>query len=174
MLTYWSQPALLPECPRPTFPSDRVLLGSDWTALPYSTCYFVFTTNEMLSQRQILTYTELQREGFLPSGLFERLLARSCTWAQNTTPDAIQRMEGKLFKNVAVVSYGAQLLRLMLREDINCIEMDVEGQSPLGAFHRVQDQILVIIAECMQSLVVFAALEIPTSGLAYFYLIEDC
>lgn len=132
----------------------------DWIPSSFSTCYFVFSTNELLRDSHVLTSQALKQEGFLPSGLFERLLARGCVWSQKTSLGTAQQLEGMLFKNVAELPYGGQRLRLMLREDINSIQLDVQGSNPLGAFHRVQGQIHTIIAECMQSLFVIAALEI--------------
>ena len=124
----------------------------------------MFSTSSRLKERHVLTSQALKQEGFLPSGVFERLLARGCIWSQKTTLEAMQQLEGMLFKNVAVLPFGGQNIRLVIREDINCIQMDVEGMNPLGAFHRVKDQIEKIIEECMQSLSVFPALEIPISS----------
>lgn len=151
--------ALLPLCP-----STHRLLSIDWTAQSYSTCFFVFSTSSCLKERHVLTSQALKQEGFLPSGVFERLLARGCIWSQKTTLEAMQQLEGMLFKNVAALPFGGQNIRLVIREDVNCIQMDVEGMNPLGAFHRVKDQIETIIKECMQSLRVFSALEIPISS----------
>jgi hypothetical protein len=165
-----TETALLPVCPLEG--SGSRLLSSDWTSSPTSTCFFVFTTSRSLVGQELITSVMLKHEGFLPSGLFERLLARGCTWSQKTSSAAvIQQLRDSLFKDVAVLPYGAQRVRLRLRDDINCIEMNVEGHNPLGAYQRVKEQISVIINECMQSLLMFAALEIPTSS-SYYVVFE--
>jgi len=167
---FCSGKALLPVCPLEG--SGSRLLNSDWTLSSTSTCFFVFTTSPSLMGQELITSDMLKHEGFLPSGLFERLLARGCTWSQKTSSaSVIQQLRESLFKDVAVLPYGAQRVRLRLRDDINCIEMNVEGHNPLGAYHRVKEQISVIINECMQSLLMFVALEIPTSS-SYFVSFE--
>lgn len=148
--------ALLPLCP-----SDNRLMGVDWTPSFYSTCYFVFSTNQSLKHMDALTREDLRNKGFLPSGLFERLLARGCIWSHKTNFDAMLNIRDKLFKNVAQLEFGGQSIRVKMRQDINCIQMDVQGLNPLGAYYRVRKQIKTIMKECMQSLAVFAALEIP-------------
>ena len=54
-----------------------------WSNQPYSTCYFVFTTSEKFEHFSTISEEELYLYGFLPQGLFERLLGKAVTWVRN-------------------------------------------------------------------------------------------
>ena len=53
-----------------------------WSDLPYSTCYIVCTTCKELEQFTAISEEDLKLYGFLPQGLFERLLGKAVTWVR--------------------------------------------------------------------------------------------
>ena len=67
-------PALLP------FSKQTLLTWSDQS---YSTCYFVFTTNKKFETFATISEKDLHLYGFLPQGLFERLLGKAVAWVRN-------------------------------------------------------------------------------------------
>ena len=64
-------PALLPVHAHPDQP---------WADSAFSTCYLLFTTNKKFEKYSTIVLSDLHLNGFLPKGLFERLLGRSVTW----------------------------------------------------------------------------------------------
>lgn len=68
-------PALLPEMKQ----ND-----SSWSDQNFSTCYLVFTANKEFEGFTTITENDLQVYGFLPKGLFERLLGKAVTWVRNS------------------------------------------------------------------------------------------
>ena len=64
-------PALLPNPKQST---------SQWSDQHYSTCYFIFTTNKEFETSTTISENDLSVHGFLPEGLFERLLGKAVTW----------------------------------------------------------------------------------------------
>jgi hypothetical protein len=59
---------------------------AEWTTRPFSTIYLFFTTFENIkSMYQTLTGDELRDLGFLPFGLFERLVGKAIGWSQLTS-----------------------------------------------------------------------------------------
>ena len=67
-------PALLPEMKQ----ND-----TSWSDQCYSTCYLVFTANKEFEGFTTITDSDLQVYGFLPKGLFERLLGKAVTWVSS-------------------------------------------------------------------------------------------
>ena len=71
-------PALLPLTP------PREL--DDWTDKGYRSFFVVFTTDEKLrSEADYVSKTDLQQRGFLPDGLFERVLGKAASWCMQTS-----------------------------------------------------------------------------------------
>ena len=66
-------PALLPLHSRP---------NEVWTDSPYSTCYLLFAASDTLESLVTIDQSDMRKYGFLPKGLFERLLGRSVTWVR--------------------------------------------------------------------------------------------
>lgn len=67
-------PALLP---------SNIEASLTWSDRSYSTCYFVFSTNRELESSTTISEGDLHLYGFLPQGLFERLLGKAVTWVRN-------------------------------------------------------------------------------------------
>jgi GTPase SAR1 family protein len=129
-----------------------------WTEAPYSSCYFVFTLLEELSQSTTISVSDLRSSGFLPGGMFERIVGKALSWSQDTAKGSgINLQSVLLFKDMATLTFGGQRFRLVNCADIHCVRVDVEGSNPLGIQQKLQDFFSRIIDECMKSLRCFAA-----------------
>lgn len=117
-----------------------------------TTFYFLFTASKELERHTIINWQDCQQYGFLPSGLFERLICKAISWTHATTlaSDAVQI--SSLFKDEAILSFGLQRFRLVALMRQNMIRVEVEGKSPLGVHARLRNLIEKIISECMESL----------------------
>ena len=160
-------PALLP-------PSSS---DGTWSDSQWSTCFLVFTTSEEFQQFTTISEKDLNMYGFLPSGLFERLIGKAVIWAQNTS--ANQSYTNFLLNHdEAILFFGSQRFRLKVRDDICSIEVNIEGLNPKAVHQRLMEQVQTIIEECMKSLFCFTALQYPfnmsNSSTAPFQLSEDC
>ena len=131
---------------------------ADWTDLSVASCYFVFTLSEELVQSSTVTEAELKGEGFLPGGMFERIVGKALSWSQDTAAGCTYDLKSALlYKDVAVLAFGRQRFRLVHCVDIHCVRVDVEGSHPIGVQHKLQDFIMRIIDECMKPLRCFPA-----------------
>lgn len=119
---------------------------------PETTFYFLFTASKELDRHTTINWQDCQQFGFLPSGLFERLICKAISWSQATSlaSDAVQI--SSLFKDEAILSFGLQRFRVIAMSRQNMIRVEVEGKSPLGVQARLRNLIEKIISECMKSL----------------------
>ena len=97
----------------------------------YQTCYFVFSSSEDMKAKCIIQSSDLRSDGFLPNGLFERLIGKVVGWCQFTSKD-VQIDTDLLFKDLVILRYGRQCFRLSLQQDLNSIRLDVEGMVRLS------------------------------------------
>lgn len=91
----------------------------------HKTCYFVFFTSEDL-MKPYIQVTDLKSAGFLPNGLFERIVGKAVEWCQLTS-NIEQININLLFKDLVMLKYGGQRFRLWLLKDLNMIRLDVAG-----------------------------------------------
>jgi GTPase SAR1 family protein len=147
---------LVPTLLTPASPEDAFIVN--WTNADYSTCYFVFTLSPDLSRSSTVTDAELRAAGFLPGGMFERIVGKALSWSQDTSVDAAIDLQSViLHKDVAVLAFGRQRFRLVNCADIHCVRVDVEGAHPIGVQQKLQNFMQRIIDECMKSLLCFCA-----------------
>jgi hypothetical protein len=131
-----------------------------WSDSQFSTCFLVFTTSEELQHNTTISEQDLRVLGFLPSGLFERLVGKAVLWAQNTS--ANQSFSNFLLRHdEAILCFGSQRFRLKVRPDLCAIEVNIEGRSPKAVHQRLVEQVNIIITECMKSLFCFTAMQYP-------------
>jgi GTPase SAR1 family protein len=155
---------LVPTLLTPASPEDAFIVN--WTSAEYSTCYFAFTLSPDLGRFSTVTGAELRAAGFLPGGMFERIVGKALSWSQDTSVDAAIDLQSViLHKDVAVLAFGRQRFRLVNCADIHCVRVDVEGAHPIGVQQKLQDFIQRIIGECMKSLLCFCAVPfLSTTG----------
>ena len=137
-------PALIP----PLSIESGAATSELWTDRPYSTCYFAFTTSEDLRKSTAVQPSVLKEEGFLPLGLFERLVGKAVMWSELTSTSWYGSCLGLLAKDMAILSFGSKRFRLRVRPEYNCIELCVEGSNPKVVHERIFNLIQQIIDEC--------------------------
>eukprot|EP01038_Epipyxis_sp_PR26KG_P007084 gene7084-9668_t len=71
-VTEYLVPSILPPIPEKVFLQNE----EEWDHIGY----FVFTTDYKLSNQDFISKLELKMKGFLPKGLFERLVCKAITW----------------------------------------------------------------------------------------------
>lgn len=140
-------PALLP----PTSEESKALY-SRWTDSSYQSFAFIFTTSKELALSSTITCDDLRKFGFLPSGLFERVVGNSVAWSQTTTKMANNLSGLVLNKEQAILVFGRQRFKLTLCNEIHGIWVEVEGKNPIVVQERLLDLIMKILNECMKSL----------------------
>ena len=120
------------------------------------TAYFVFSLRDQLTQNQAVDFTQLLELGFLPVGLFSRVLGKCVAWSQSTHSAPPQ-----LTQSTAVLAFGGD--RFMLNElpDRNAIRI-VLLQENVNAAERVSALIQEVISECMPYLC--CTLMLPAPG----------
>ena len=151
-LEYYLVPALLPA----TSVQDDI-----WKNISsFNSCYFIFTTDARLCTSKWYQDTTLQREGFLPRGLMERLICKAVKWSQYTDI----RVDMRLCQNYAALSYRSQEFRLVCIPEINCIRLDIEGEHPLPVYEKIYELIDKSIKECMGSLKFITGLRMDTAS----------
>jgi GTPase SAR1 family protein len=146
-------PALLPPLPNG---SDELSLADDVA----HSCLFVFTCSAELLGRNMVTFEDTEALGFLPRGLFERVLCMAVEWCRDTS--AVQSLQSQpLFQDAAVLAFGNQRFRMRAFHAQNCIQVDFARGNPLAVHQRLSEQLQQIMDECMKSLRFFTVLPLP-------------
>ena len=110
----------------------------------YQTCYFVFSYSEDMKTKRIIQSNDLRSDGFLPNGLFERLIGKVVGWCQFTSKE-VQIDTDLLFKDLVILRYGLQPFRLSLLQDLCLIRLDVVGTVRLSFILQYKTMILSYI-----------------------------
>jgi GTPase SAR1 family protein len=149
-------PALLPVL---AVGSEELSLSDDVA----HTCLFVFTCSAELKDRNLVTFEDTEALGFLPRGLFERLICKAVEWCRVTS--AVQSLQSQpLFQDAAVLAFGNQRFRMRAFHAQNCIQVDFARGNPLAVHQRLSEQLQQIMDECMKSLRFFTVLPLPALG----------
>jgi GTPase SAR1 family protein len=143
---------LVPALLMPTSDSDHDALH--WTDLAYESAHLVFTLSiEKLESFGVIETADLQSYGFLPGGMFERVVGKALSWSQDTARGGRLNLRSVvLHKDVAVLSFGRQRFRLVHCPDLHCVRVDIEGSNPIGVLQKLLTIVDKIIDECMPSL----------------------
>ena len=144
-------PALLP-------PSEAAggAMCVEWTEELYQTCIFVFLSTGAAKHIDSSTYVynDICRFGFLPRGMFERVIVKLVQWCQSL--DGVNFKIGdhiaQLKSDTVELIFGSQRFRLTPCDVICGLRLDVVGQYALPIHKRVHDTIKQIILECMKAL----------------------
>jgi hypothetical protein len=149
-------PALLPPAP-----AGQLRSRQDWGDGRSSTCscYIVFTLKSGMKTETSINIDDLKTKGFMPSGLYERVVGGCLSWSQAVSENGYIRLEEvAMFSDRAVLSFGSQTFRIVPLPELNCMRLDIEGANPLPVMSRVLTIAEEAITECMKSLLVFVAL----------------
>jgi GTPase SAR1 family protein len=124
---------------------------------------FIFTPSNDLSQMPTITLDDCSKLGFLPSGLFEKLVSKAISWSMTTSNYVSRASLYNCYKNCAELAFGNQRFRMMVDYDHNLITIHVlDGNNPLSIHDRLRDQIQEIICECLKSLKFISVLTYQT------------
>jgi GTPase SAR1 family protein len=86
------------------------------------TTYFVLSLEKSLGSR-VLIDDDLQRIGFLPKGLFDRLLCATLDWCHETEPQSVI-LQFTLCKSFAILKAAGVWFRISLVPSKHCIKME--------------------------------------------------
>ena len=118
------------------------------------------TTSETKKMDSSYNATTLKSQGFLPHGMFEKILSRALIWSR----DSNNTKKGFLLhRNRVILFIGCQKIQMIERHDINCIQVDVQGNA-LGIHHRLLIMLKAVISDCLQSLTITTLLPYVTIG----------
>jgi GTPase SAR1 family protein len=158
--TEYLVPALLPPLKEAAAVEQDAVARSEEYA---NTCYFVFSCSNALAESSMLTVRDAENHGFLPRGLFERLICKAVEWCRDTS--AVQSLQSQpLFQDAAVLAFGNQRFRMRAFHAQNCIQVDFARGNPLAVHQRLSEQLQQIMDECMKSLRFFTVLPYPVAN----------
>jgi hypothetical protein len=132
--------------------------------------YLVFTLDAKTAEG-ILKEEHLRRSCFLPTGIFEQLMALAFTWSQ-LTPDTFPK-DMTLRKDLAILPFGNVWFRMVHRPHFNCIQVDVWGSAVLTVMARLLDMLKKIIISNMQRLYVTPYVTLAVSGKDLYVAVES-
>jgi hypothetical protein len=79
-----------------------------------------------MKKKPFITLSDLRSDGFLPNGLFQRLVGTVVGWCQSTS-EVVEINMDFLFKDLVILRYRRQRFRLSLKQDLSSICLDVKG-----------------------------------------------
>jgi GTPase SAR1 family protein len=149
------------------FPDSTVKLMSSTIHLapPHTmTCYLVFTSyleySSFYECWPFINFKDLATLGFLPSGVFERIVGSALSWDYSTSKSkqSLSISNSMLCKDFAILMFGTVQFSLRSLAHANCIRVDVEAKAPLVVLERLVELTRSVLNECMKSLQFFPAL----------------
>ena len=75
----------------------------NWSEETYHSCMFVFTTVAEFENYSKISRDALEVYGFLPSGLFERVIGKAVSWCQTTSRDGLFNIHNALLRRNMVI-----------------------------------------------------------------------
>eukprot|EP01038_Epipyxis_sp_PR26KG_P012515 gene12515-16785_t len=146
-------PSIIPPISPNEFHHNNHINEEEWI----HTGYFIFTTDPNLSNKDYIHSSELKSKGFLPKGLFERLICKVVAWGQYTSPSSSSY--NSIYKDILITYFGNQRFRLKSYSAFNCLEISMNGSNPLAIIYRLYDLINKLTEECMKNLHCFIAVK---------------
>jgi len=147
-------PALLPSPPA-DLKDDTLWCSSSSSSssrLGYQTFYMFFTKKRRMTESPTVLLVDMATDGFLPDGLFQRLLCKVLRWCIQTSRKNIH--DFGLFDTLVVLFFGSQRFRLQELPSLSAIRVDIEGANPRIVMDRLLEQAKEVISECMGALLV--------------------
>ena len=131
------------------------LQGNDWSQNTWHTCFVFLSTTRALHNKSTLTNSELGN-GFNPPDFFTLLLAKLLSHSNKYKPE---EYHNRLSQDMVVVYLDFHRVRLTNRcnqssnrPNLNAIQLDIEGDEPLGPMTRVLGMVGQIAEEVMKML----------------------
>eukprot|EP00041_Stephanoeca_diplocostata_P031727 m.995096 g.995096 ORF g.995096 m.995096 type:complete len:1471 (-) comp24015_c0_seq6:198-4610(-) len=125
-------------------------------------CLFAFGTDEkQFSGRNASSTVEVSalKDGFLPNGIFSRLLGKVVLRNNQTLG-----MPPQLSKSQARTSFGSQKFTLQEVGELNAVRLHLEMDNPVGVITIFQDLIQETLDECIPNLKFTLLLPLPSDG----------
>jgi hypothetical protein len=151
-------PPLFPEAPKSP-------MGKEWSNVStMRTIYFIMSLKESFGNDAVRE-TELSSVGFLPKGLFDRLLCTALEWCyelQNESHDPVVDCSTKftLCRSFAILNAGDIWFRMTAVPASHCVKVDVIGDNDGFGFEAVTTELFrrwtVAVSGSLQSLVMAA------------------
>jgi hypothetical protein len=108
-----------------------------------------------------ISFEETNKKGFLPEGLFPRLLKRAANWYQHTGLSAAEGgRQPVLFKNYAELSFGPVHFALELQKTKQMIRVQLLVKNPTLVVERIKEMVEIVRKECMPQLEYFIAVKV--------------
>jgi heat shock protein 1/8 len=136
-------PALLPEWPKNDNPKKE-LLSSQFHFLFSASTEFVRSTN--------ISLEDCRKHGFLPHGLFEKLLSKLIAWSVATSNFVTRETLYGCFKNYAELAIGNQSFTVSVDYEFHLISVSVHGNNPAVVHDRLKQLLSEVIKESLKSL----------------------
>jgi hypothetical protein len=141
----------------------RKLSKQDFQGNVLLVCYIVFAEREVLKEwlrNSYVTAATAASEGFLPMGIFTRLLGKASVWSELTTGISVTRQD--LTAHEACLSYGNRSVILQEETDKSCIRIILLSERPSSVLDVIKKQISEVLHECVPNLCF--ALTVPSDG----------
>ena len=125
-------PALLPESPVP--PGEITATGAGGSGNNF---IFAFRASNSSSDWNsgVILLRRYDHDGFLPSGLFQRLIGKALEWSQADVPPFLPTTSST--RDRAELYIGDQQFTITERSDINVIQVEVE-KNPSAVHERLR------------------------------------
>ena len=150
-------PAMLPTC------SNSPIQPFDMSC----SCVFAFSIDSSIVNQTIVKQSELSLSGFLPSGIYERIVGRTIAWCEQTSLgveiDYLQREE-------IVLTFGKQTFKLQYLPHMHSIRLEINGNNPKSVHSRLLDMIQEVVDESTKNLYFSTLLPLSASGAKFVLL----
>ena len=130
-----------------------------------SVFFYAFSTNGVLNGKPAATLQDYSELGFLPRGLFERLITKAVSWSQSTL-DRFRLLEDVvMYKDEVALYFGSFRFIVRSHERFNLIEVLVDHDHPVCIHDRLADQLIALIEESFSGLNYYTLLPFPKVSL---------
>jgi hypothetical protein len=100
-----------------------------WTYKAFQSCILVFTVDPRFLANVTTLQGNHRSSGFLPSGLFERIISKLSLWCQTTSRySTFSHRNNVAHRNLAILHFGNQRFRLVACPLVNSIRVDIQGE----------------------------------------------
>ncbi len=80
---------------------SSIIFSNNWK----NSFYFLFTSSNFLRTKKTLSWGDIRKFGFLPRGLYERLICKAVNWSQLTVSEYTDINLSQLYKDVAILFF---------------------------------------------------------------------
>eukprot|EP00300_Choanocystis_sp_HF-7_P014048 c18549_g1_i1.p1 GENE.c18549_g1_i1~~c18549_g1_i1.p1 ORF type:complete len:999 (+),score=240.54 c18549_g1_i1:66-2999(+) len=139
------------------------LAPTDELRAPVLVCHIAFSVsllNDGQPDTAAVRARKQLREGFLPTGLFVRLLGKSVGWSQSTTMQGTS-FPSRLSRTRAVLAFGGDVFMMHEDADHNAVVVSMEHRNPTLVLERIEAMLSEVISECFPNLEYDVMLPLP-------------